>query len=148
MAELKEALILTNDKSTLLKEVEGQLTVEHMYAGESVFTKVVDEAIRGDYRTASGMFPGAPTGKEIEKERIQFKPDLSKYPFYIARTRVYEIQARRSFDKKFAIGEKKLTATDKKVLKEQRKVEAKNILLDKLSRRNAKNAEAAKASAK
>ena len=148
MAELKEALILTNDKSTLLKEVEGQLTVEHQYIGEATYTMVVDEAIRGDYRTANGMFPAAPTGKEIEKERIHFKPDVSKYPFYEARARVYEIQARRSFDKKFAIGEKKLTIKDKKDLKEQRKVEAKNILLDKLSRRNAKNAAAAKSSAK
>ena len=59
MAELKEALILTNDKSTLLKEVEGQLTVEHQYIGEATYTMVVDEAIRGDYRTANGMFPAA-----------------------------------------------------------------------------------------
>lgn len=144
MAELKVALQLANDKLTPLKEVEGQLTVEHQYAGESAFTKVVDEAIRGDYRTASGMFPGAPDGKFIEKERIEFKPDLSKYPFYIARAKVYEIQAMRRADKKFAIGEKKLTIKDKKDLKEQRKVQAKNILLDKLSRRNAKNAAAAK----
>ena len=148
MAELKVALQLANDKLTPLKEVEGQLTVEHQFRGESAYTMVVDEAIRGDYRTASGMFPAAPTGKEIEKERIEFKPDVSKYPFYEARSKVYKEQFMRRADKKFAIGEKKLTITDKKVLKEQRKVEAKNILLDKLSRRNAKNAAAAKASAK
>ena len=144
MSELKVALQLANDKLTPLKEVEGQLTVEHQYEGESAFTKVVDEAIRGDYRTATGMFPGAPDGKFIARERIEFKPDLTKYPFYIARSKVYKEQFMKRADKKFAIGEKKLTITDKRVLKEQRKVEAKNILLDKLSRRNAKNAAAAK----
>ena len=144
MAELKVALQLANDKLTPLKEVEGQLTVEHMYAGESAFTKVVDEAIRGDYRTTSGMFPAAPDGKFIEQEKVKFEPDVTKYPFYEARSKVYKEQFMRRADKKFAIGEKKLTITDKKVLKEQRKVEAKSILLDKLSRRNAKNAAAAK----
>lgn len=144
MAELKVALELANDKLTPLKEVEGQLTVSHKYVGESAYTKVVDEAIRGDYRTASGMFPAAPTGKEIKEEKIEFNPDSVKYPFYEARSKVYKEQFMRRNDKKFAIGERKLTAADKKEIKEKQKTEAKAILLDKWSRRRAKAAAAAK----
>ena len=144
MAELKVALELTNDKLTPLKEVEGQLTVSHLYAGDQAFTTVVDEAIRGDYRTATGMFPGAPTGKEIEEERIEFNPNSVKYPFYEARSKVYVDQFKRRNDKKFAIGEKKLTLTDKKNLKDQQKTEAKAILLDKWSKRQASAAAKAK----
>jgi len=144
MAELKVALELANDKLTPLKEVEGQLIVEHKYVGETAYTKVVDEAIRGDYRTATGMFPGAPTGKKIEEEQIKFEPNLSKFPFYEARSRVYKEQFMRRSDKKFSIGEKKLTVADKKDIKEKQKTEAKAILLDKWSRRKAKAAAAAK----
>ena len=93
------------------------MTVSHLYAGYQAFTTVVDEAIRGDYRTASGIFPGAPIGKEIEQEGIEFNPNSVKYPFYEARSRVYKEQFMRRSDKKFSIGEKKLTLTDKKNLK-------------------------------
>jgi len=144
MAELKVALELANDKLTPLKEVEGQLTVSHKYVGEAAYTKVVDEAIRGDYKTVTGMFPAAPAGKKIEEEEIKFEPNLSKFPFYEARSRVYKEQFMRRSDKKFSIGEKKLTLTDKKNLKDQQKTEAKAILLDKWSKRQAGAAAKAK----
>lgn len=144
MAELKVALQLANDKFTPLKEVEGQLTVEHKYKGDVAYTTVVDEAIRGDFKTVTGMFPAAPVGKEIEEEKIKFEPNLIKYPFYEARSRVYKEQFMRRADKKFAIGEKKLSLLDKKELKETQKSEAEAILLDKFDRRKAKAAAAAK----
>lgn len=146
MAELKVALELANDKLTPLKEVEGQLKVEHKYVGDVSYTMVLDEAIRGKYLTENGKLPAAPAGKEIEEEKIKFEPDLVKYPFYEARSRVYKEQLFTRSDKKFAIGERKLTIQDKKEIKEKQKTEARNILLDKWSRRNAKAAAASKSS--
>lgn len=134
MSELKTALVLVNDKRTPLKEVEGQLKVEYQYAGEAEFTKVVDEQIRGDFKTISGQFPEAPAGKEIKEERVEFTPDLTKYPFYESRTAVYKTQFRKRTDLEFAIGEKKLTLEDKKKIKEEQKAATKSILLSKWNR--------------
>ena len=134
MSELKTALVLVNDKKTALKEVEGQLKVEYQYVGEVEFTTVVDEKIRGDFKTTSGEFPEAPAGKEIYEEKVRFTPDLTKYPFYESRTAVYKTQFRKRTDLKFAIGEKKLTLEDKKMIKEEQKTATKSILLNKWNR--------------
>ncbi len=90
------------------------------------------------------MFPGAPVGKKIEEEKIKFEPNLIKYPFYEARSAVYKQQFMRRADKKFAIGEKKLSLKDKKELKTKQKSEAEAILLDKWDRRKVKAAAASK----
>lgn len=132
MAEEKVALQLVNEKQTPLKEVEGKLEVEYFYVGEAQPVKVVDEQIRGEFKTVDGKLPVPDAEKQLEKEEIKFTPQNNI--FYEARSAVFKQQFLEKTDQKFALKTKKMTKEEKIAEKEALKLRQRAILLDKYNK--------------
>jgi len=133
MAEDKVALQLVNEKDTPLKELEGKLEIEYFYVGQEQPEKVVDEQIRGEFRTPDGKFPAPDAGKELEKEEVKFTPENNF--FYEARSAVFKEQFLKKSDPKFALKTKKMSKEEKIAEKEAIKTRQRAILLDKLNKK-------------